>query len=474
MGEANSFDDDGSSRTVRIIPKGLRAFDQDDAGFFLELLPGSRDSTDLPESLRFWKTRIEARDPNDTFQVGLIYGPSGCGKSSLVKAGLLPRLDTNVLPVSIEATREETPARLLRGLRQACPGLRDDLGLVESLAALRRGEGLRSAEKVVLVLDQFEQWLSARRGAQNADLVAALRQCDGEHVGAVVIIRDGFWIAASRFMRELEIDLVPYQNMAVIDLFDLPHARRVLTAFGRAYGTLPEKTNDLSREQESFLRQAIYGLAQKGKIIPVHLALFAEVVKGKPWTTATLRAVGGIKGIGATFLEETFRSPQANPKYRLQWMAAQRVLEALLPEAGTNIMDQMRSETELRYHAGYNDRPRDFDELIHVLEFELRLITPSDPESLTGPDAALRPSGQRYYQLTHDYLIHSLREWLTWHVGYTRSGSGMLRRLRRRRAFERVLRRMKRIRKNLSELFERGEVSDDTSPVSPRVASPII
>jgi hypothetical protein len=31
----------------------------------------------------------------------------------------------------------------------------------------------------VLVLDQFEQWLHARRNEENAELVQALRQCDG-------------------------------------------------------------------------------------------------------------------------------------------------------------------------------------------------------------------------------------------------------------------------------------------------------
>ncbi len=90
--------------------------------------PGPRDRDGLPESLRFWKTRIESTDPDTTFKVGLIYGPSGCGKSSLVKAGLLPRLGRDVLAVYIEATPEETEARLLRGLRKACPDLPADHG----------------------------------------------------------------------------------------------------------------------------------------------------------------------------------------------------------------------------------------------------------------------------------------------------------------------------------------------------------
>src|SRR5262249_52799324 len=68
---------------ARIVPKGLRPFDAHDADFFLELLPGPRDRDGLPESIRFWKNRIEETDPDKTFAVGLIYGPSGCGKSSL-------------------------------------------------------------------------------------------------------------------------------------------------------------------------------------------------------------------------------------------------------------------------------------------------------------------------------------------------------------------------------------------------------
>ena len=55
------------------------------------------------------------------------------------------------------------------------------------------------------MLDQFEQWLFARQGQENTELVAALRQCDGEHLQAIVLVRDDFWMAASRFMRELEI-----------------------------------------------------------------------------------------------------------------------------------------------------------------------------------------------------------------------------------------------------------------------------
>jgi eukaryotic-like serine/threonine-protein kinase len=418
---------DSSSREVKIIPKGLRSFDRHDADFFLELLPGPRDREGLPDSLRFWKTRIESTDPDSTFKVGLIYGPSGCGKSSLVKAGLLPRLVKDVLTVYIEATPEETEARLLKGLRKVCPDLPPGGTSVDALTALRRGRLVRPGQKVLLIIDQFEQWLFARRNENNTELVAALRQCDGEHVQAIVMVRDDFWMAATRFMRDLEIRLIEGENSAAVDLFDLLHARRVLTAYGRAYGVLPEKSSELSSEQRTFLEQSVAGLAQDGKVISVRLALFAEMVKGKPWTPATLRDVGGTQGVGVTFLEETFGSSTAPPEHRLHQRAAQGVLKALLPRTGTDIKGQMRSEAELREASGYAGRPRDFDDLIGILDAELRLITPTDPEGTAGEAPSVRPEGLRFYQLTHDYLVHSLRDWLTRKQRETRRGRAELR-----------------------------------------------
>ena len=378
---------DSDQRPIRIVPKGLRSFDEHDADFFLELLPGPRDRDGLPDSIRFWKRKIEQIDPDLTFRLGLIYGPSGCGKSSLVKAGLLPWLAKHVLPVYVEATAEETEARLLKGLRKACPELSRGSGLVDSLANLRRGRILRPERKVLLVLDQFEQWLHARRSEENTELVSALRHCDGEHVQTIVLVRDDFWMAATRFMRDLEIRLLEGENSAAVDLFDLDHARKVLVAFGRAFGRLPENASDTLKDQKDFLKESVNGLAEEGKVISVRLALFAEMMKGKPWTPATLKEVGGTKGVGVTFLEETFSASTAPPEHRLHQKAAQAVLKALLPESGTDIKGQMRSHQQLLEASGYANRPREFDALIHILDPELRLITPTDPEGSSSLDA---------------------------------------------------------------------------------------
>ena len=78
------------------------------------------------------------------------------------------------------------------------------------------------------------------------------------------------------------------------------------------------------------MKQAVSGLAQEGKVICVRLALFAEMMKGKAWTPATLKEVGGTEGVGVTFLEETFSAATAPPEHRYHQKAARGVLKALL------------------------------------------------------------------------------------------------------------------------------------------------
>jgi serine/threonine protein kinase/formylglycine-generating enzyme required for sulfatase activity len=434
-----------SDRPIKIVPKGLRSFDAHDADFFLELLPGPRDRDGLPDSLRFWKTRIEETDPEKTFSVGLICGPSGCGKSSLVKAGLLPRLSGDVRAVYVEATAQETEPRLLNGLRKYCPSLPDRLGLKETLTALRRGQDIAAGKKVLIILDQFEQWLHAKNTGENTELVQALRQCDGTRVQTLLLVRDDFWMPVIRFMRELEIHLLEGQNSAAVDLFPVRHVEKVLAAFGRAFGVLPDHAHDFSKEQKEFLTQAVSGLAQEGKVICVRMALFAEMMKGRTWTPASLKAVGGVQGIGVTFLEETFSAALAPPAHRYHQAAARAVLKALLPESGSDIKGSMRSWVELLQASGYGSRPKDFDALLGILDGELRLLTPTDPEGsdvasvavsarrgngqIELPHGGLTPSRspEQYYQLTHDYLVPSLRDWLTRKQKETRRGRAELR-----------------------------------------------
>lgn len=404
----------------RIVPRGLRSFGAEDASYFLDLLPGPRNRYGLPESVAFWKSRLEQRDADQTFAVGLIYGPSGCGKSSLVKAGLLPSLSADIISVYIEATPDETEIRIRRALRKRIPELKDRQDLVEILAELRR----TSRAKIVVIIDQFEQWLHAHRNEKDAELTRALLQCDGARVQAVLMIRDDFAMAASRLMRALDTRILEGHNFATVDLFDEEHARKILIKFGQAFGRLPFPADRLSRDEQQFVQSVASGLARDGRVVPVRLALFAEMVKRKPWEPATLQTVGGTQGIGVNFLEETFHGRETNPDFVVHAKATRAVLKSLLPEVDSDIKGCMRSHGDLLEVSGYRHRPEDFSLLIRILDSDLRLITPTVPEE-TLVEAHESPVG-RYYQLTHDYLVPSLRDWLSRKQKETRRGRAEL------------------------------------------------
>jgi serine/threonine protein kinase/formylglycine-generating enzyme required for sulfatase activity/tetratricopeptide (TPR) repeat protein len=425
-GSSRTIANSGIEVAIRVVPKGLRSFDEDDADFFLELVPGARDRSGIPEAVRFWKSRIEETDSERTFAVGLLYGPSGCGKSSLVKAGLAPHLAGHVTAIYLEATPEETESRVLTGLRRELPALGEH-DLIETFARLGRGEGLTPGQKVVVFLDQFEQWLHAHRDEVEPDLVRAMWHCNGSRLQVVVMVRDDFWMSVTRFMDQLEVRLEEGFNSAAVDLFSLRHARRVLAAFGRAYGALPESHDEaLNDEQREFLKEAVDGLSEGGTVIPVRLALLAEMVKARPWTPGSFRQMGGAAGIGVTFLEETFSAGSASPEHRYHQRAARSVLKSLLYRAHekTEIKGRMRSRDELLAVSGYARRPRDFDDLLRILDSELRLITPTEPTGSRPAAGAVADDAKtaQYYQLTHDYLVPNLREWLTRKQRETRRG----------------------------------------------------
>ena len=413
---------------LRIVPKGLRSFDQDDANFFLELLPGPRDRNGLPDSIRFWKTRI-ITDGADTFRIGVVYGPSGSGKSSFLKAGVLPQLGNAIVPVYIESTPLDTEARLLKGLRRACPDLPADLGLAESFTTLRRQGRGSSTRRILIVIDQFEQWLHSRSKGDSSELLRALRQCDGVHLQCMITVRDDFWMALTHFMSELEVELVPGNNLAAVDLFSMRHARKVLTAIGQAYGVITSGGDEVSKSERTFINNAVADLAQNDQVIPVQLALFAEMVKDKSWTPTTLLELGGAKGVGERFLEETFNGRTALPHYRLHQVAARAVLKRLLPENSTRIKGAMRSYAELLEVSGYQEKSADFDALLRILDAELRLISPTDPDGQAVPHVAGASTSKldnQFFHLTHDYLVPSLQSWLTRKQKESRQGRAEL------------------------------------------------
>lgn len=379
-----------------LVPKFLRPYDRHDRDSYLRLLPGPFDLQGLPESIRFWKHWIESNADSDAASVGFLYGPSGSGKSSLLRAGLIPRIDDGSRIVLIESSRDHTEADIAHELDRAHPLMPPMDSLSEKVAWLRETDSPLTTPKTVVVLDQFEQWLHgnefelATPSAGDLDLIGAMRHADGKSVKFLLVVRDDFSMALNRLCRLIEVRLMAGENFEIVDRFDLRHSRKVLIELGRGYDALPLADGDLTTKHERFFDEALRMLSEGGRVVSIRLSLFAHIVREKDWNESTLRKMGGAEGIGLEFLDETFLRSGGNPKFRLLATPAIRVLSALLPESDdepARLKGRRRSREELREIAAVDDN--DFDDVLEMLDRELGLITPTDAIDimLSGKDS---------------------------------------------------------------------------------------
>jgi formylglycine-generating enzyme required for sulfatase activity len=220
-------------------------------------------------------------------------------------------------------------------------------------------------------------------------------------------------------MDELEVSLQQNKNFATVEAFGPAHAKQVLAAFGRAYGAVADP---ITPTQLAFIEDAIDGLQSQGLINPVQLALLSEMTKGKTWSSATLRELGGIRGMGIAFLDEKLVGGSAHPVLRTHPESVRLLLAELLPPDNTVIKPPAIQESQLVQILQYAIPAETVRKILHLLDTELRLITPTSGVP-TGRNSSTGSSvGDPAYQLAHDYLVPTTREWLALHQSETRAG----------------------------------------------------
>ena len=136
---------------------------------------------------------------SSAFRFGVLFGKFGSGKTSLVRAGLLPRLEaTGPAPVYVASIGHEPLAATAQALRRALArGTSRDLhdhGGTSPRDLLRTLEGERK-QSVVLIYDQFEDFfaLGGARDGPRRKFMRWVGDCieDAElHVGFLFVVRD--------------------------------------------------------------------------------------------------------------------------------------------------------------------------------------------------------------------------------------------------------------------------------------------
>jgi hypothetical protein len=136
------------------------------------------------------------------------------------------------------------------------------------------------------------------------------------------------------------------------------------------------------------------------------------MVRQRDWTPATRQQFGGTRGVGAQFLNEAFSATYAPANQRIHEDAARQVLQSLLLAPGTEIKAGRRLRSDLQLASGYADNRPTFDNLIHILESDLKLITFSDSQDRLESDSCIYSVERVPFHLSHDFLVPLIRKWL--------------------------------------------------------------
>ncbi|MGW9069765.1 nSTAND1 domain-containing NTPase [Streptomyces yangpuensis] len=344
----------------------------------------------------------------------LLLGPSGSGKSSLIQAGVLHELAAGGLPDSdrwlpvLARPRQDLPAELEgAGLAGAATGR-------IAAAVSRRLAAEPGHQRVVLVIDQFEELLTqSATGLAVADQIAAAVTSSAElHV--VLIMRDDFYPQlAALAPRLLEAAMPGLLNVPgtlsrqdLHDIITLP-AQDVGLHFQAG---LPEQIiSDVlaATPKDAAARQA-----------PVTVLPLLELALSQLWqrrhdgylTHQAYQRIGGVTGSLTTWCDTALNQLPAD-----QRPIAQRILTSLVrpadPSRGIPATRAQIPLDELRDLAAGPDGDNAVDEVIAVLTRH-RIITTQTLRNPKRPDAT---PGLPVAELIHDALIRdwgTLRDWV--------------------------------------------------------------
>ena len=379
-----------------IQSRGLRPYTDEDAGSFWELLPGQRDAKGTPDMVNWWLQRLNKEE--EPRGVLVLYGPSGSGKSSLLHAGVLPFLDRAVTRViHLDASEHRTSRQIAKRLAEKTKFTEETPnGLAEFLSAIRR----RSAKRLLIVVDQFEQTLAEADDDESEAIAMALRQANGTNLQFVLVVRDEFWSLMSRLMRAIDAPLRDGITAMGLERFSERHARLVLKAWANSLHS------DQPPLSEPFLDRAIALVGEAGQVIPVRLALLATMLGDEIWTNEVLERFAGRGPLSTQYLESTLGV--GAPASRKRFLShAVGLLRHLTPASG-KIRGPAYSSQELQVASGLQEQPNEFDDLIDLLDRQLHLITPAQ----STESNQFASGSERSFQLTHDFLVTEIRRWL--------------------------------------------------------------
>jgi serine/threonine protein kinase/formylglycine-generating enzyme required for sulfatase activity len=405
-----------------VIDAGLRSYRGEDSKYFMRLLPGKVGSRGLPQIIIDWKRRLEPKSGEPEIVIGVLHGASGAGKSSFVQAGLIPALSTiQTSAIRIDCLEHDLNDQLRKNIASFLNLSQQEIearSLTELFHQLRSKQGVG---RLVIFIDHFERWIAATEDPASTDLFHAFRQLvtdkrtNAVPVKVLLLVREDFFSYLHNLLQDLLLDQPANLLFAErIEPFTTEHAKKVLKIQGANWKKFRADVDSLPPKQQDFVDIAINLLASEsmsvrssGRVSPVLLVMLMQLVKHVDWVRDTLKPYQRQSDILTKFLEMVVSKVTDN-RQDLKLGDFVRILNKFLPADGDEISRPSVPYDELLKSSSL--APKQFDEVLVILDIDLKLITRAIDASNTSSENDSQPRNE--YRLSHDFLVSCIRTWL--------------------------------------------------------------
>jgi len=345
--------------------KFLDSFETEDAGIFF----GRReDSHRLADKIL-------------SHRLVVLFGESGTGKTSLIRAGVAPILaKRGCLPIVVRPA--DGPALAAkRELREKLEGLPD---LTTDLPTFLQAAERATEKLIVVFLDQFEEFFLRFGDQSRASFVAELAHChQSEAIDTrfVLSIREDFFVRLHEFEGQLP---TIFDSRYRLERLTRENARDAIVE--------PVKLFDVAYE-ERLVERLLDDLYREG-VGPPQLQIVCDRLyrqfgqAGRAIALADYEELGGAKEILAGYLDSVLAGYEGQ-----ELEVARGILMALVTSQETKALAS-------------------FDAIVAEVERDRETVE-ATLRSLIDQRLVRRVQTSEYYELTHDYLVEEIKEWIS-------------------------------------------------------------
>lgn len=420
-----SLGDDDAPKTDAL---SLRPYSRQNAAAYKRLLDAASGSG-LAEQIDAFVARILPPGglSGDYFppRILALSGPSGSGKSSWFAAGVLPilrerdysdRLTVVTLDAeergTVESAHRDHTADELRGklIHRLSLNTETRKSLEEILAdwvthpSQSAESPTNSSSKLLIVLDQFEQWLSVHGGQSNSTLGKAFQHCDGDRLQVVLIFRSDLTGEAERFMRECKSPRSDQRNAFSIEPLPNVLAMNVLEHILDTADTPIQWPDPTARRQtlEHAAKIQLGSARRTPGILPAWIVMIARYLRKHADSPQQLIRLASFEEIALEHLDELFNSAVARPS-KISSLLPSILREAARFNAPAAELRSTMSMAQIQLACSTATSTSDIFTALKELE---------DADVITCTQSPHSSNHDGVWQVSHEVWLQPIREWL--------------------------------------------------------------